>query len=165
MIAAMVLVLAGCSGQTSVTASKPSPTPSASVVSAGCGSTAVVFGGIPKWLDDAGGHNNPGYLPYVIAHPQIAAGFIFSYPLKASQTEHPNKILWVVRSSRNGAPLLIDGHPLGATSPSVHDERPANSGPGEIYPSGTDVPSAGCWQFDLHWGPNHAQVELNYVVS
>ena len=49
-------------------------------MAAGCGSTAVVKGGIPRWLDDAGVHNNPTFVPYVIATPAIAAGFIFGYP-------------------------------------------------------------------------------------
>jgi hypothetical protein len=49
-------------------------------------------------------------------------------------------------------------------TPTVHEVRPADSGPGEIYPDGVDVPSAGCWQFDLQWANSHARVELNYVA-
>jgi len=128
-----------------------------------CGSTTVVQGSIPKWLDDAGGHNNPIGLPYVVAHPELAAGFLFVQLLRVGHPENPaNKILWVVRTPRTG-PLTIDGHPLGAASPTVHEILPANSGPGEIYPSFIDAPTVGCWQFDLQWANSHAQVELNYV--
>lgn len=125
----------------------------------------VVQGSIPQWLDDAGGHNNPRGLPYVIAHPDLAAGFLFAHPLRAGHPENPaNKILWVVRTLRTG-PLTIDGHPLGAATPTVHEILPANSGPGEIYPSFVDAPTAGCWQFDLRWANSHTQVELNYIAS
>jgi hypothetical protein len=157
-------LLVACSAQAAArqTPSDIEPTPQPSVVSTGCGTTAVLHGGIAEWLDEAGGYNNPSDLNYVIAHPPLAAGFLFSYPLRAGHPENPgNKVLWVVRTPRNG-PLTIDGHPLGATSPAVHDERPGNSGPGLIYPDGTDVPTAGCWQFDLRWANGHVQVELNY---
>jgi len=167
----MSLLLIACSGQA---AARPTPSPAAAGKSpaasavAGavdCGSTKVVHGAIPPWLDDAGGHNNPSGLPYVIAHPDLAAGFLFAYPLRAGHPENPaNKILWVVRTPRAG-PLTIDGHPVGAATPTVHEILPANSGPGEIYPSYVDAPTAGCWQFDLKWATSHAQIELNYVSS
>jgi hypothetical protein len=180
-IATMVsVVLVACSGEASARAT-PTPSPVSGTPSApasatpsapatafadGCGSTSVVKGGIPGWLEEAGGHNNPTSLRYVVAHPPLVAGFLFSDPLRAGHPENPsNKILWVVRTPRDGSQLIIDGHPLGAALPRVHEARPADSSPGEIYPDGIDVPTAGCWQFDLSWATSHAQVELNYVAS
>ena len=163
----VALVLIACSSQTALQPT-PSPTPVAtlSVAADGCGSTAVVRGGIPAWLETAGGHNNPTGLRYVIGHPPLVAGFLFSDPLRAGHPENPsNKVLWVVRTPRDGSSLTIDGHPLGATEPRVHLAQPANSGPGEIYPSIVDVPTAGCWQFDLRWAHSDAQVELNYIAG
>ncbi|HEV2012953.1 MAG TPA: hypothetical protein VGR77_03590 [Candidatus Dormibacteraeota bacterium] len=165
------LLLAACAGQA---ATRPTASPAplsettaapASTAADGCGSTAVLRGGIPGWLDAAGGHNNPNSLRYVIAHPPLVAGFLFSDPLRAGHPENPsNKILWVVRTPRDGSQLIIDGHPLGAALPTVREARPADSSPGEIYPDGVDVPSAGCWQFELRWATSHVQVELNYVA-
>ena len=167
----IALALATCAGQalTRPTAlpTRASETPAATTTTAadGCGSTAVLKGSIPDWLEAAGGHNNPTSLRYVIAHPPLVAGFLFSDPLRAGHHENPsNKILWVVRTPRDGSQLIVDGHPLGAALPTVHEARPADSSPGEIYPDGVDVPSAGCWQFDLRWATSHAQVELNYVA-
>jgi hypothetical protein len=164
-------VLVACSGQAAARpTSSPrvagkSPAASAVAGAVSCGSTTVVQGSIPQWLDDAGGHNNPSGLPYVIAHPDLAAGFLFAYPLRAGHPENPaNKILWVVRTPRNGS-LTIDGHPVGSALPTIHEILPANSGPGEIYPSYVDALTAGCWEFDLKWATSHAQVELNYVPS
>jgi hypothetical protein len=162
---AVVLVACSAPAATRVSSSATPAVPTTDSAD-GCGSTAVLKGGIPDWLDAAGGHNNPTFLRYVIGHPPLVAGFLFSDPLRAGHAQNPyNKVLWVVRTSRGGSDLTIDGHPLGAVSPKVHEVRPADSGPGEIYPDGVDVPSAGCWQFDLRWANSHAQVELNYVSS
>jgi hypothetical protein len=121
------------------------------------------MGGIPAWLDDATAHNTPGFLPYVLAVPaQSAAGFLFGYPLRAKHSpDKVNKILWVV-DRRDGAPLQIIGHPLGAASPTVSMTWPANASPGEIYPSDVEVPRAGCWHFDLSWAGHQASVDLVY---
>ena len=157
----MVLVLAGCS--TTTTSSTAIPTPSAAVLAGGCGSTPLMQGHVPAWVDQAGAHNNPDGLPYVIADPSQAAGFIFGNPLRAGHPDNPtNKILWVVGLPRNGSSLVITGHPLPTATPIVAQSEPADSSPGEIYPSIVDVPEPGCWHFDLAWAGHHASVDLLY---
>lgn len=99
-------------------------------------------------------------LPYAIAGPSPVAGFIFAYPLKADGT--PQKILWVVGVPRNGAPLDIEAHPSGSPEPLVTASRSADSGPGDIYPDGIGVPSAGCWHIILTWASAHAELDLQY---
>jgi hypothetical protein len=117
---------------------------------------------VPSWLDDAGAHNNPDGVPYVVGVPPHAAGFIFGYPLRAGHPQDPtNKILWVV-DARNGSSLEIRGHPLGAATPSIVMTDDPNSSPGEIYPSIVDVPKAGCWHLELFWSGNKASVDLVY---
>jgi hypothetical protein len=103
-------------------------------------------------------------VPYVVATPAQAAGFLFGYPLRAgAAVENPNnKILWVVGQPRNGSDLAIAGHPVGAANPSITQAQPADSGPGEIYPTIVNVPVAGCWHFDLSWSGHKASVELLY---
>lgn len=168
------LAIAGCtsSSQAASAVSSPSPSPFAGgspstealKVAGGCGATQVYKGGEPDWLTRAGDNNNPTDVPYAITSPANAAGFLFSYPLRSGSPNNPgNKILWVVAIPRNGNDLLIDAHPLNAATPVVHMSFPANSSPGEIYPSEDDVPSPGCWHFDLTWGPNHGTVELVYA--
>jgi hypothetical protein len=158
------LLLLACSSGTPAASSSPSPTQPATVVAGGCGSTSVYKGGVPAWLDDAGGNNNPDSLPYVVALPQqSAAGFLFGYPLRAGHPQdRSNKILWVVGMPRNGSMLEVRGHPLDAPTPTVTVTQPANSSPGEIYPSIVDVPQAGCWHFDLAWSGHQASVDLVY---
>jgi len=93
--AALSLVLIACSAPA---ATRPTPSPPAvrkspaasAVAGAGsCGATTVVQGSVPAWLDDAGGHNNPSDTPYVIAHPELAAGFLFANPLRTGHPENP----------------------------------------------------------------------------
>jgi hypothetical protein len=98
--------------------------------------------------------------PYALAGPTAAAGFLLSYPLKAGTDAM--KIMWVVSTPRNGAPLELQVHPSGAPEPLLKTSRPANSGPGEIYPDGLPVPTAGCWHFSLQWATGHAELDLQY---
>ena len=172
LLMVVLLGVAGCSSSAPKASSPASPSPSpvdrlpsaaASIVAGGCGSTNVYRGGVPPWLDAAGANNNPDSLAYVIASPPVAAGFLFGNPLTAgSPTTRANKILWVVGFPRESTSLVVTGHPVGAGSPIIRDSFPADSSPGEIYPSIVDVPSPGCWHIDLSWAGHTASVELQF---
>ncbi len=172
LAACTCLVLVSCSPSTAAAIPSPSPSPfadgspsgAAVKVAGGCGATQLYKGGEPDWLTTAGDNNNPKGLPYFITSPATAAGFLFAYPLRAGNVSNPNnKILWVVGLPRDGNPLRVEGHPLSTSSPTIDQSFPDNSGPGEIYPSIVDVPTAGCWHFDLTWGPNKTTVDLVYA--
>jgi hypothetical protein len=60
-----------------------------------------------------------------------------------------NKILWVTQTPTNQ--LTIVAHPLDATSPKVAINDPTNTY-GNQTPSIVDLPSPGCWSFELNWG-------------
>jgi hypothetical protein len=140
------------------TMASPSPVEGARRVAGGCGSTPLFRGATPPWAP-----TDPTDLTYAVATPATAAGFLFGYPLRAGHPQQrANKILWVVRSPREDKPLVIDGHPLGLSSPTVHVSRAADSGPGEIYPSIIDVPGGGCWHFTLVWATGRAELDLAY---
>jgi hypothetical protein len=139
------------------------PTTAAKPTDGGCGSTTVLTGGLPDALIRSTGDNAPSGVPYAIARPATAAGFIFGYPLHTPSAGigYSNKILWVIGVPRTGD-LVIDGAPLGKNAPAIHYSFPANSSPGEIYPSGMDVPEPGCWAFTLRFAGQTAQIELAY---
>src|SRR5438094_16776 len=90
--------------------------------------------------------------PQSLAPPVTASGFMCGCPLHGptAGSGSSNNTLWVVRA------------PLGKTGPVVHYSFPANSRPGEIYPSGVDVPEAACWAFTLRFAGQTAQIELAY---
>ena len=120
---------------------------------------------MPHWLiDGTQGLTGMNGLPYALAGPTPVAGFLFSYPLKAGTASGPEgpKILWVVSTPRNGGALLIQAQPLGSQQPLIKVTRPADSGPGEIYPDGVLIPTAGCWHFNLQWATGHADLDLMY---
>lgn len=123
----------------------------------------MLTGGVPDTLMKSTGDNAPSGVPYAVARPATAAGFIFGYPLHVPSAGigYSNKILWVVGVQRTGD-LVIDGVPLGKSAPAVHYSFPANSSPGEIYPSGVDVPEPGCWTFTLRFAGQTAQIDLAY---
>jgi len=137
----------------------------ASRVAAGCGSTPIMRGPIPKWLVDASGDNYPADVPWVISSPPIAGGFLFTYPLVAPANGRGSKILWAMRLPRNGTDLTIDAHPGGSSSPDLHFVHGAGSGPGEIYPDGAELPSPGCWHFTLLWAGHRATLDLQYRAA
>ncbi|MBJ7593768.1 MAG: hypothetical protein JF886_02725 [Candidatus Dormibacteraeota bacterium] len=140
------------------------PPPASTVAAPGCGATPVYRGGVPAWLITAGGASGLTDLPYVIARPPFAGGYLFGFPLRAGHPDNPtNKILWAMALPRNGSTLVINAHPLGASSPALTETLPDNSRPGEIYPDIFDVPSAGCWQVALDWTGHHVVLELDYA--
>jgi|SRR5450755_337834 hypothetical protein len=144
-------------------ASRPASPPAvrgATYIGGGCGATRLLIGMAPGWASSA----RPPPIRYALGERGGVAGFLFGYPLMArNPAPYSDKILWVVGSSRDGLPLRITGHPLGAARPVVSSTWPADSSPGEIYPSEVVVPTPGCWQFTLAWHGHSDAVDLLYV--
>jgi hypothetical protein len=150
----------GRSGQAGLPAS-PAPVRGATYVSGGCGATPLLKGAAPDWASSA---DHPS-IRYALGKHGQAAAFVFGYPLMAGNPEpYSDKILWIVASPRDGMPLRLTGHPLGAAAPVVSSAWPADSAPGEIYPSDMVVPSSGCWQFTLTWNGHSDTIDLWYVT-
>jgi hypothetical protein len=177
-VAACALVLAACTaghprvvpssaavsaGAGAEAGGRPARTPTvhgARYVGGGCGATGLLLGAAPDWARSA----HPPPIRYALGESGQVAGFLFGYPLMARKpAPYSDKILWVVSSPRGGAPLRITGHPLGAKAPVVTSTWPADSSPGEIYPSDVAVPTAGCWQLTLAWRDHSDTVDLRYV--
>ena len=138
-----------------------SPLTNAVPLSGACGSTQLYTGGMPAWLHN-GIHGLTGMddVPYAVAGPTPVAGFIMSYPLKAGP-DVP-KILWVVGTPRHGGALSIQAHRSGSSEPVINVSRPANAGPGEIYPDGVTVPTTECWHFIQQWAQGVSELALLY---
>ena len=136
------------------------PVQGAAYASGGCGATPLLLGPAPRWASSA----NPSPIRYALAKREQVAGFLFGYPLMAGNPQpFSDKILWVVASPRDGMPLRLTGHPLNAVKPVVSSTWPADSTPGEIYPSEIEVTAPGCWQFTLSWNGHTDTIDLWYV--
>jgi hypothetical protein len=173
-LAAAVLA-AGCSG---LGAGSPRPSVAAgaartthgqqsqtALAAHSCGSTQLFKGPTPAWIGRATDANTPRSYPFAVSDQGNAAAFVFGYPLTApSRPDMTNKILWVVRTPNGGQPLIITARHMSASQPVVRVQLPANSGPGEIYPSIIDVPAPGCWHFTLQWPHASATVDLQYTA-
>jgi len=166
----LMVGVGGCDVSTSRTVPTETPRAKATVQvsgtvqsAGGCGQTPLNSGSLPSWMLSASQQSSTTGIPYVVADPPTAGGIVFGFPLRAgSPSGRSNKVLWIVRKIRGGFPLQINGHLLSASSRAVQLTVPADSGPGEIYPSVIDVPTAGCWHFELQWGENQASVDLLY---
>ena len=132
---------------------------------AGCGVTKITHGPIPAWTAPAfsdSSSRTPAWPHAVSEHGDVVA-VVFGYPLRAGRPTNPtNKVLWIMRLPRNGSPLTIKARPLHANAPLVTIVAPADSSPGEIYPSYVNVPSAGCWQLSLRWAGHTDSIDLPY---
>ena len=131
-----------------------------------CKTTPLHRGAAPRWTAAAWSTSSKGFashLRYAIAANGNVVGVLFGHRLRAGQPENPaNKILWIVRQARNGRPLHIYAQPIGFSASSVSMTWPADSGPGEIYPSINNVPVPGCWRFTLRWAGHSDVVALHY---
>jgi hypothetical protein len=95
-------------------------------------------------------------------HGDVAA-LVFGYPLRAGNPSgRQNKVLWIMRLSRRGLPLHITARPLHSSHPVVNETAPADSSPGQIYPSYVNVPKAGCWRISLRWAGHTDEIALRY---
>lgn len=164
-LAAVALLLVG--GCTSTVPQSPHRAPSASpaTLAGGCGATRLLQGAPPAWNPRPAGFNGPPGLPYVLGRKGTIMGYLFRTPLVAAPRGPGDKILWYVRLPRHGSPLSITGHPRGADHPRVSRRFLADSSPGEIYPSGVDVPRPGCWVFTLTWDGHEDDLTLSFSAA
>jgi len=123
----------------------------------GCGGTSIFTGPPPGWnAQPAGFPRQPPALPYVVGGSDSVMGYLWARPLYAPEAPtHSNKVLWYVRYPRDGRPLHVTGHLRTDPRQTMSATFPANSSPGEIYPSDMTVPQPGCWTFTFRWN-NHA---------
>jgi len=134
-----------------------SPTP----VAGGCGGTQVFAGPGP---DAALGLADNPWAPADPSDAGIVAYFWYPPPnvlFASGPSDDGTKILWILHKEQSGH-LVVAAHPLDATTPVVHFDFPAASSPTGV-PSSIDLPSAGCWHFDLTIGA--AQADLDLLVA
>lgn len=121
----------------------------------------------PAWTASAWPHSTPGLqTPYALASNQAAAAFLFAPRLRVGhRTDPANKVLWIMRYPRGGHPLRITARSGADPAHAVTFSLPADSSPGEIYPSYVDLPRPGCWQLSLAWGVHRASIDLTIHPS
>jgi hypothetical protein len=145
------------------TGSKVHREPGPEVVAGGCGATKLYRGPLPAWTAPAFSNSSPGppAWPHALSDRGTVAAIVFGYPLRSGNPTDPaNKILWIMRLPRLGSPLRIEARPLGRAARLVRHEWPADSSPGEIYPSYVNVPVTGCWRLTLRWARHTDWIDL-----
>ncbi len=166
LLAAGVCLFAVSVFDTPARASDPQGS-TAAAVRAGCGATKIVHGAVPGWtapaFSDSKSRTPPW--PHAVSERGNVVAIVFGYPLRADRPTNPaNKILWIMRLPRKGSPLRIKATPLHSSAPLVKSAWPADSSPGEIYPSYVNVPTAGCWRVSLHWAGHTDSIDLPYIA-
>jgi hypothetical protein len=125
-----------------------------------CSAVSFATNDIPTWAESA---KPPRTIPHVLSADGNVVAFLFGDPLWAAlPNDTHNKVLWIVRQPRGGQPLKITATLPGSDVAPVHLSLPANSSPGEIYPSTVNVPAPGCWHLTLAWNGHHSAIDLGY---
>jgi hypothetical protein len=157
-LAIAILLAAGACTPAQSAQVKPSPLVT-HTFAGGCAGTVLTDAEPPVWAQ--GGWNvvkgQPWGVPWALGSGGNAVAFVFAVRLVAGSSPRVdgtnNKVLWVAK----GAPtsFVVEGIPPGGTQPVVT----LNGGPSIV-----DVPSAGCWKFQLTWGAAHAVSTINLDV-
>lgn len=160
-IVIVICMVAGCGS----TRSRVRQEASTNLIAGGCGATQLYHGQPPAWTAPAFSDSSPGPppWPYALSERATVVAIVFGYPLRAGEPTNPgNKVLWIMRLPRNGSPLSIEARPEHAEAPAIRVAWPADSGPGEIYPSYVNVPKPGCWRLTLRWAGHADSIDLRY---
>jgi hypothetical protein len=160
LVMAAVLLVAGCGSTKSAVHTKGG----AARLAGGCGRTLLHRGRPPAWTAPAFANSSPATpWPFAVSDRGTVVAIVFGYPLRAGEPTDPvNKILWIMRRPRHGSPLTVQARPFDAQLPVVGRTWPADSSPGEIYPSFVNVPKAGCWHLTLRWAHNTDSIDLRF---
>jgi len=164
-----MLTLAGCTPSQSELSTPASTRAGVSAVPAPIASSSVTAGAVfrsdytpatlPTWA--RAGFTPPTQpMSYVVGDSGDIVAILWAEhdPLQVPPAaDRNNKILWV---SRVGGGDLTIRAALESSDQSV--TRSVTGGPG---PSIIDLPSPGCWSFDLTWGAQHDHIQLEYVSS
>jgi hypothetical protein len=131
-----------------------------------CVPTVIHRGGPPSWSAPAWSDSSPGFkLPYALASADSAAAFFWVRLRAGAPIDPANKVLWVMRYPRHGSPLRILARYGRTPALRARSSWPADSSPGEIYPSYLNLPKPGCWQLTLRWGSHTAHLAVAVAPS
>ncbi|MFG1841488.1 hypothetical protein ACGFH8_24060 [Micromonospora sp. NPDC049175] len=172
LLAASMVLLAGCTTTASGGSAAPSATTATTAASAAgaTGAASAATGchsriettSLPDWAD-AGFHGG-SQVPHVFGKTGDILAVLFAQPLRQVREDGSNnKILWVARASTTSpdptAPsTLVITATLDGTATRV--TREVAGGPG---PSIIDMPQAGCWHLDLRWSGHTDTMDLVYA--
>jgi hypothetical protein len=150
-LAVLLILLAGCTSAQPTSQVKASPTAPAHTFAGGCAGTVLTDAEPPAWAQGGWTHTRgtPWAVPWAFGTRGDTVAYVWAKELVAGASPRAdgttNKILWESRDNPSGEGLTVEGRPLGQTQPVV---RVAGG------PSIVDVPTAGCWTFQLSWSAN-----------
>jgi hypothetical protein len=164
LVGAMLFLTVGCSAGSSAPpapSATPWPPAGAQIVSGGCEKTQVLTGIAPPQWALAGFSGKPTQLPWALSDSGRSLAYLFATHLVAGGVRRDgssNKVLWVVKHA--GAPA-ITAHPAGAATPRIDIGGQGTNG--NQMPSSVDLPSPGCWSFELSWGKSTDRLSLEVL--
>jgi hypothetical protein len=150
-LAALLILLAGCTSSPATSHATASPTSTARTFAGGCAGTMLTDAEPPLWAQGGWTHTKgtPWGVPWALGTQGSSVAYVFASQLVAGSSPRSdgtnNKILWESKDNPSGDGVIVEGRPLGMSGPVV---KIAGG------PSTVDVPAAGCWTFQLSWSAN-----------
>jgi hypothetical protein len=150
-LALLLILVAGCSSSQPTSQVTASPTKAAHTFAGGCAGTVLTDAEPPVWAQGGWTHTNgtPWGVPWALGTQGNTVAYLFATQLVAVNSPRAdgtnNKILWESKDNPSGDGVTVEGRPLGQTQPVVTIAG---------GPSIVDVPTAGCWTFQLSWSAN-----------
>jgi hypothetical protein len=157
VLAALVVLLAGACSSSQPAAAKAGP--SSQAFAGGCAGTVLTNAEPPAWAQGGWSHTpgTPWPVPWAMATPGDAVAFMFAKELVAGSSPRSdgsqNKVLWVVKDPTS---FLVESRPLGQAQPVVT----VAGGPSIV-----DVPTPGCWTFQLLRGEQTSVINLQVLPA
>jgi hypothetical protein len=157
-LAVAVLLAAGAC--TPAQSAHVSPSPIAThTFAGGCAGTVLTDAVPPVWAQAGWTHPGaaPWSVPWALGSGGQAVAYLYARQLVAGSSPRVdgtnNKVLWVAKGGYSN--FVVEGIPPGGTQALVT----VNGGPSIV-----DAPSAGCWKFQLTWGPAQGGSTINLDV-
>ncbi len=150
-LAVLLILFAGCTSSQPTSQVRASPSAAAHTFAGGCAGTVLTDAEPPAWAQGGWTHPNvtPWAVPWALGTQGNTVAYVFAIQLVAGAGPRvdgtTNKVLWESQDNPSGAHVAVQGRPLGQTQPVVT----IAGGPSEV-----DVPTAGCWTFELSWSAN-----------
>jgi len=158
-LAVLVLFLTGACAPGQQAHVQSSPAAPVHTFAGGCAGTVLTNAEPPLWTQGGFSHTKgtPWGVPWAPGSGGNAVAFVFARQLVAGTSPRAdgtnNKVLWVVKGTPTN--FVVEGIPPGRTKAVVS----VNGGPSIV-----DVPSPGCWKFQLTWGAAQVASTINLDV-
>lgn len=161
---AVVVLVGGAAMATRLGTDAPTVAGTVPAPAAAVGCAPLETGPLPDWARTGFSSADPG-IPFARSRDGGMLAIVFGDPLSSPpDPDRSNKILWVLGPAAAAAPTPFGPETFWAEArlegSDLRVRRDIGTAPG---PSIVDLPAAGCWHLELHYGSYSDEISLRYT--